>query len=265
MAQPRTPASAWESRDAPPGCPASNTSEKQFRSRGCCIDCGRKIMKIKIFSLSILLVVAGCLSVMGQADELVSPSEKNPEAKELVLQAIRLESAMLFVSAIDKYKEVLKLEPKDFATMNSIAGLYGNMGQPEEEAVWAQKAIDANPKYWLGYVNLGNGLALQGKFDLAVKSYQKAAEIVPKDPLPIYSLGVVAENQRDLKKALEFYKKSIELDPKFENGLFSAAAMHANMKQFAEAKLLLKKLLEINPDAEDAQRMLTQIEREKPQ
>lgn len=69
-----------------------------------------------------------------------------------------------------------------------------------------QKAIDTSPRYWKAYINLGNGLAMQDKFDAAIKAFQKAADIAPKDPLPIYSLGVVAENQRDFKKALDLYK-----------------------------------------------------------
>lgn len=221
-------------------------------------------MNIKIIGCTVLLFTVVCISAIGQTDEPVSPSEKNPKAVELIKQAIMLEDAMMLPSAIDKYKEVLKLEPKDFAAMNTIAGLYGKQGDAVQEVVWAQRAIDTSPKYWKGYINLGNGLAMQDKIDASIRAFQKAAEIAPKETLPIYSLGVVAENQRDLKKALEFYKKSIELDPKFENGLFSAAAMHANLKQFAEAKALLKKLLAINPKDTDAQQMLQQIESEKP-
>jgi tetratricopeptide (TPR) repeat protein len=219
-------------------------------------------MKIRTLAGICILLAIGHISANAQAGAPVNPSEKNPKAIELIKEAMRLESAMLFAGAIDKYKEVLKLEPKDFAAMNTIAGLYGNLGQPEQEVVWAQKAVDTSPKYWQGYINLGNGLAMQSKFDTANKSYQKALELAPNDPLPVYSLGVVAENQRDIKKALDLYKRSIELDPKFEDGLFSAAAMHANLKQFPEAKALLNKLLAINPKAEDARQMLQQIEKE---
>ena len=221
-------------------------------------------MAFRITIIAILLFVGTSMSIIGQTDEPVSPSENNPKAIELIKQAISLESAMQFMSAIDKYKEVLKLEPKDFAAMASIAGNYGNLGQAEEEVSWAQKAIDTSPKYWQGYISLGNGLGMQKKFELAKNAFEKAAELPPKDPLPIYSLGVVAEGQRDFQKALVLYKKSIELDPKFQNGFFGAAAMYAQLKQFAEAKVLLNKLLEINPKDDDARQMLHQIEQEKP-
>lgn len=193
-----------------------------------------------------------------------SPSEKNPKAVQLIKQAMLLEEAGKLEEAINKYKEVLRLEPKDFAAMNTIAGLYGKLEMPAEEVIWAKKAIDTNPKYFQAHVNYGNGLAMQGKFDVADLAYQEAAKLAPKSPLPIYSQGVVAENQNRFQEALTLYKKSVELDPRFEDGLFSAAAMHATLKQFTEAKALLTKLLEINPKADDARQILSQIEREKP-
>jgi len=197
---------------------------------------------------------------------LASPSEKNPKAAALVKEGLGLQAAGLLQAAIAKYKEVLKIVPKDFAAMNTIAGLYGVLEQPAEEVTWAQKAIDVSPEFWEAFINLGNGQALLGKFDQAIASYKKAAAIVPRDPLPIYSLGVVAENRDQIKEALELYKKSVELDPKFENGLFSAAAMHARLKEFREAKALLNRLLEVDPGDDEAREMLRAVEKdmEKP-
>ena len=221
-------------------------------------------MKVSIAILLLLLVGLFSATAHAQNEEQKPPSEKNPKAVELIKQAILLEDAMMFTSAIAKYEEVLKLEPKDFAAMTTIAGIYGKMGNPKEEVIWAKKAIEINPKYFQAFINHGNGLAMQDKFDEAIKSYIEAGKLAPKSPLPVYSLGVVAENQSKFQDALNFYKKSLEIDPKFEDGLFSAAAMHANLRQFTEAKALLTRLLEINPKDEDARQMLRQIEREKP-
>lgn len=220
-------------------------------------------MKKRTILLVSALIALLWQSAICQVDQQ-SPSEKNPKAVELIKQALLLENGGMFEQAIAKYKEVLKLEPKDFAAMNTIAGLYGKLENPTEEVIWAKKAIDINPKYFQARINYGNGLAMQGKFEAANVAYQEAAKLAPKSPLPIYSQGVVAENQNRFQDALSLYKKSVEIDPKFEDGLFSAAAMHANLKQFTEAKTLLRKLLELNPRAEDARQMLNAVEREKP-
>jgi tetratricopeptide (TPR) repeat protein len=220
-------------------------------------------MKSKPLLLFLVLALVGL--AMGQTDELVSPSEKNPKAMELVKRAISLEDAGLLESAVSSYQGVLKLQPNDFAAMNSIAGLYGKLQKPNEEISWAKKAIDTNPKFYKAYINYGNGFAMLGKFAEANQAYQDAAKLAPNDPLPIYSQGVILENQNKFREALGFYKKSIELDSKFTDGLFSAAAMHANLKEFSEAKALLKKVLEINPKDAEALQMLQAIEREKPE
>jgi tetratricopeptide (TPR) repeat protein len=221
-------------------------------------------MKRKLAFVILMLIFSLVQSANSQVEEQISPSEKNPRAMDLIRKALVLEEAMMFERAIEVYKEVLKIEPKDFAAMNSIAGLYGKLANPAEEVMWAKKAMDTNPKFYQSYINYGNGFAMQGKFDDALRAYQDAEKLAPKSPLPVYSQGVVAENQRRFTEALGFYKKSIDLDPKFEDGLFSAAAMHANLRQFAEAKVLLSRLLVLNPKAEDAREMLRAIEREKP-
>ena len=86
-------------------------------------------MKINLLLGAILFFILSSLSVSGQKTETPSPSTTNPKAFALIQEAFRLESADLFESAIDKYKEVLKIEPKDLAAMNSIAGLYGKLGK----------------------------------------------------------------------------------------------------------------------------------------
>lgn len=220
-------------------------------------------MKTRNVWFAAILAVFCWQSAISQ-DHQQTPSEKNPKAVEVIKQALLLENAGQFEQAIAKYQEVLKLEPKDFAAMTSIAGLFGRLQMPIEEEAWALKAIAANPKYFPAHINYGNGLAMQGKFDSAIKAYREAGRLAPKSPLPIYSQGVVAENQDRFEEALALYKKALEIDPKFEDGLFSAAAMHANLKQFSDAKVLLKKLLDLNPQAEDARQMLEAIDRKKP-
>lgn len=209
-----------------------------------------------------VIVMAYGFSAHAQSVEETSPSDGNPKAAEKVKEAIRLEESGKFEEAIEKFKEVPQIEPKDFKAMNSIAGLYGVVRDPVQQVLWAQRSFDANSKYWQALINLGNGHAVQGKFDLASSAFNKAMALATKEPLPVYSLGVLAENRNQIRQALAHYLKSIELDPKFQNGLFSAAAMHASLRQFAEAKKLLTRLLEIEPRDQDARQMLAAIERD---
>lgn len=218
----------------------------------------RALRKAAVLAVVLLLGSAA----LGQSKADPMTAEPNPKAVPLIDEAIRLGEAGKYEESIAKFKEVLAIDPKDFAAMNSIAGLYGVMRQPEKQVEWAQKSFAANDKFWRALINLGNGYAGQGKFDQATDAFTRAVALAPQDPLPVYSLGVVAENRDQTSEALKRYLKSIELDPSFQNGIFSAAAMHANLRQYAEAKKLLTRLLEIEPRDEEARRMLAAIERD---
>jgi superkiller protein 3 len=218
-------------------------------------------MKQHNFTLTIILTFILSFAAFGQQTvEQISPSLKNPKAAELVKRALDEEKANMPEKAIETFKEILKLEPKDFAAMNSIAGNYGRLGNAMQQNFWAKMSIDTNPKFMKAYINYGNSFLMQRKFNEAIASYEKAAELEPKNHLPVYNLGVVYEIQGRIKEAHVYYKKTVELAPNFENGLFNLAATSANLKQFDEAKVLLKKVLELNPKAEDARQMLKAVE-----
>jgi Tfp pilus assembly protein PilF len=190
-------------------------------------------------------------------------SSQDAAIAKLIKEEIAREDAGDVKGAIEINLKILQLDPKNIHAMNTIAGLFGNLGEFEQEVTWAQKAIAINPQYDLAHINNGNGLAGLKRYDEAAEAYKKAIRIDPKNPLGAYSLGVMEEEQGNFKKALEFYRQSIQIDPKFENGYFNLAAMHANLKQFDEAIAALKKLLEINPQFEDAKAMLRQIEKDR--
>ncbi len=221
-------------------------------------------MKVKYFlSISLLLLIgAAAASAQKEASDCTLP--KDPAIATLVKQALLQEDKNDLAGAIETDKKILAIDAKNECAMTAAAGLYGKLGEFEQEVIWAKKAVEANPKFINAYINLGNGYALQGKLKEAAESYNKAAAIEPNNPLPIYSLGVLAEQQDKFQEALSLYQRSVRLDPKFEDGYFNLAAMYANLKRFDEAKAALKKLLEINPAAEDAKAMLRRIESIKP-
>ena len=145
-------------------------------------------------------------------------SSQDAEIAKLIKEEIAREDAGVVKGAIEINQKILQLDPKNIYAMNTIAGLFGKLGEFEQEVAWAQRAIDVNPQFDLAHINNGNGLAGLKRYDEATEAYQKAIRIDPKNPLGVFSLGVMEEEQGDFKKALEFYRQSIQIDPKFENG-----------------------------------------------
>lgn len=216
--------------------------------------------------LQLFLAASTALALLGCAtpgrEKAPSPTTEARVA-ELVRREILLEESNLWQSALDTNLEILKLEPRNTAAMNVIAGIHGTLGEFEEEVTWARKALAIDPRYEPAYINLGNGLSGLGRLAEARAAFEKAAELAPRDPLAVYSLGVFAESQGDFAQALGFYDRSVALDDRFENGHFNRAAMLANLKRFDEAIAALHKVLELSPGRQDAQEMLRRIEEDK--
>jgi tetratricopeptide (TPR) repeat protein len=220
-------------------------------------------MQLQYIRALLMVLTLGTVTTFAQTEPRDCANPQSPTILALVKQGLELEANRDVEGAIEASKKVLAIEPMNECALNTIAGLYGLMGNFQQETLWARRAIEANPKFVKAYINLGSAQGSLGNLKEAEASFNKARELEPKNPLPIYSLGVLAEQQQRFQQALTFYQQSVEADPKFQDGYFNLAAMYADLKRFADAKATLKKLLQLNPNAQDAKEMLRQLERQK--
>jgi superkiller protein 3 len=173
----------------------------------------------------------------------------------LIQQALDYEQKGDIDNAIKTGKKIFDINPGSYQEANSIAGLYGQLGKFADEITWAQKAIKINPKFSMGYVNLGNGYFGKGDVQKAEESYKKADSLDQSSPFPPYSLGVIEESRGNMKSAISYYQQSVTRDSTFENGYYNLAAAYANIQDFKSANINILKVLELNPNAKDAQEM----------
>ena len=207
-----------------------------------------------------VLLLLGCLSLGSWA---TTATKITPEMQKLMQKEVALEERGDLVGAVAVCQQILKIAPKDAGTMNVIAGLHGQMNRPEDQIVWANKALAIDKTLWAAYVNRGNAEMSLGEMVAAKASFKQASQLAPNDPIPEYSLGVWQEALGNLKAATKHYERAVRLDPEFENGLFNLAAAYANANRFDEAVALLDRLLKKNPAARDAREMRRQILEEK--
>jgi len=186
-----------------------------------------------------------------------------PEMKNLISQALSSQDKEDLVQTIDFHKAILKRQPNNLYSINSIAEIYGKLGQYNNQVLWAMKAIAIDGNDDLAYVNYGNGLLGLGKITEAENAYDRALKIDANSSKAIYSLGLIADQKNDYLTAIDFYKKSLELDPFFENSYFKLAIDYANLQKYDEAIGILNLLLNLNPHANNAKRMLADFEQKK--
>lgn len=183
-----------------------------------------------------------------------------PNIQTMSAQALDAESRGDLAGAIDINKKILETQPANVCSINSIAGLYGRLGQYDDEMLWAQKAINIDKNYSLAYINYGSALASQGKLAEAKQAYETAAQLNPKSAIPVYNLGILADKKNDYATAIQFYQNAIALNSKSEDAYYNLGIDYVKLKKYPEAIAAFKKVLSLNPKAEDANKMLTELE-----
>ncbi len=178
---------------------------------------------------------------------------------ERLKEALIYQSGQKIEKALEKYLSLAKSFPNDSALFNTIAGIYGLLGQPENQILYAEKASKLDKKSYKAHVNLGNGYLAKGEKQQALLQYLIAQEFAPKDPVVAASLGNWHESNGNIDRALHFYKKATDFDSKFLIAWFNKAAMEANLGNFETAKKDLNKVLSLDPSYEPATQMLKDV------
>ncbi len=90
---------------------------------------------------------------------------------------------MPYEEAVEKFKEVLKLDPDNVQIRASWGVALVELKQFEEAAEKFQKAVELLPNFVPALYGWGLALKAQGKEEEAVEKFQKAAEIdtAPQD------------------------------------------------------------------------------------
>jgi len=190
-----------------------------------------------------------------------------PEAEvnkhHLARQADHLAQGGDIRGAIAKNEELLKAFPDNPVVENRIAGLYGSLKEPKQQATWARQALNHDPGMIPAYMNYAEGQAGVGDVSGAERTYMAAMLIAPGSALPYYGIGLLKEKSGKFGEAAANFQRAAELDPQFEDALFHLATMYSNLGHFDEAIDSLKRLLALNPRDEDARRQLVQVEHAK--
>jgi Tfp pilus assembly protein PilF len=108
------------------------------------------------------------------------PAKPKKVGPELYVGAARVfENQNKPVEAEEKYRQALKIAPKDFSALVGLARLQDRQGNTSESLATYQQAIKAHPTNALIYNDLGLSFARQRQFDQSLAALGKAVELAP--------------------------------------------------------------------------------------
>jgi tetratricopeptide (TPR) repeat protein/predicted amidohydrolase len=123
-----------------------------------------------------------------------------------------------------------------------------DLGKYEEAIRCFDKAIELKPRDSLAWNNKGVALDCLGKYEEAIRCYDKALEIDPKDSDAWNNKGVALGNLGKYEEAIRCYDKAIELNPTYEDAWSNKGAALGRLGKSEETLVCFDKALEINPN-----------------
>lgn len=126
-------------------------------------------------------------------------------------------------------------------------------GKYDEALKSYNKAIEINPKNDWAWYSKGSALSKLKRFVEAVESFNKAIEINPESDFYRITLGDTLEDLERYKEALRSYDKAIELNPKGDWAWSSKGDVLQKLGNYSEAIESYNRAIEINPKGEWAE------------
>ena len=131
--------------------------------------------------------------------------------------------------ALDQLNKVLLIEGRNPMALFLKGNVYKEIGDTANAIAFIQSAIDADPKYFDAYDQMGVLYAAK-RDSLAVIYYKKAMELRPNESNTYYNLGVYYQEQELWNRALEAYASAIQVDPKHFNSHYNMGYINVLLK-----------------------------------
>ncbi len=171
-----------------------------------------------LFSLGFAFVPARCQA----ASDEVNGAGSSQRVDESPSVAERIENAKILYNT-DHKKEALDILIKipraeqSEETYLLISNIYSEMGNTKSAVTFLNRAIDANPRSWRAY----------------------------------YNLGVIYQKKNDTKGAIENYKKAISKNRVFAHSYYNLGCVYLSEKNYKAAKPNFIKAINLKPDEKE--------------
>lgn len=152
-----------------------------------------------------------------------------------------------YYSAIDLYKEALKLNPRDLKANKGLSDAFFMIGEYDEALIYINNCMELSG----GSIEILNS---KGRVLTALERYDEAKELYERVlSMEMYNIGAksgIAELRvvsGDIKGSLYDFEKVLKFSPKSRRLLLSVAVLYNKEMEFEKAEALIQKALRNYP------------------
>ena len=153
-----------------------------------------------------------------EALQELEKAEATGEADATVLEGIgdAYFSLKNYDKSLDVYGRLRQGNDRNVRILSRIGEIYYEKGELDGAYEAYRKITTIEPateNARIAYLNMGNILDDEQRFDEAIEAYQRALSISPKDDAAYYNLGIAYKHAGKPELAITAWKKAAELDP----------------------------------------------------
>jgi tetratricopeptide (TPR) repeat protein len=150
------------------------------------------------------------------------------------------------------YREILKDEPNNYATLHFLGILQYQLRNYDSAIEYIEKALQINPEDTGANYNLGLAFKEKGELDKAIACYQKAVQLDPNFADAYYNSGTAFQEKGQYDEAVACYEKALRIDPNLSGVYYNLGIIFQEKGQYDEAITYYQKALQFNPSLSDA-------------
>jgi predicted Zn-dependent protease len=190
----------------------------------------------------LLLVVAPVVLPAVRAAQ--SSDEVTPEVQQLYAQAKAAQQQNQVTTAIEKYREMIKLAPHLAAAYNNLGLLYFNSHDYAHAAEALKRGLDINPDMPTAAAMLGMSYFQLGEGPKAEPLLRTALRANPKDDQVEMTLCQILIGENKLADAATYLNNYLDRNPKDQKGWYLLGKTYLQLSEDS-----LKKINEIDPNS----------------
>ena len=166
----------------------------------------------------------------------------------LIAQALNLHQRGQLSQAADLYDQILSLEPGNFAALQFLGVLRGQLGRNAEGTKLLEAALAIQPGHFGALANYGQVLMGSGDHVGALAAFDKALSAKPDFFEALYNRGVALAELKRFSEAVTSYDKALALHPGNVACLYNRAIALAALDRHDDALADYDKALDIQPN-----------------
>jgi len=150
------------------------------------------------------------------------------------------------------FLKCLEISPGFAEAHNNLGMVYQEMGFPDRAEAEFKKVV-ADPTYSnkeLAYYNLARLYSIRQDWENALFYAEKAVQANPRYHLGFELQGYILENQNKLGEAINSYKRAVDLLPEEVGYNFRLAAAYFKNEEYSAAGVILERILSSITDPE---------------